>query len=70
MKRVKTAVVGLNRGRILAGHILNFAHSLELVAVCDIDRPKAEKFARDNPAVKIIRQGGKDGFRKHTYGRN
>ena len=53
MKRVKTAVVGLNRGRILAGHILNFAHSLELVAVCDIDRPKAEKFARENhvPAV-------------------
>ena len=53
MRRIKTAVVGLNRGGILAKHILNFAHSLELVAVCDIDRAKADKFAAENkiPAV-------------------
>ena len=53
MKRVKTAVVGLNRGGVLAGHILHTAHSLELVAVCDKDRAKADKFAleHDVPAV-------------------
>ena len=53
MKKVKTAVVGLNRGSDLARHILNFAHSLELVAVCDLDKAKADKFALENniPAV-------------------
>lgn len=53
MKRIKTAVVGLNRGSDLARHILNFAHSLELVAVCDHDKAKADKFALENniPAV-------------------
>lgn len=53
MRRVKTAVVGLHRGALLANFILNFAHDLELVAVADLDKPLADKYALEHniPAV-------------------
>jgi len=53
MRRVRTAVVGLNRGSNLARHIINFAHSLELVAVCDLDRAKADRFASENNVPNV-----------------
>ena len=53
MKRVKTAVVGLHRGRMLADFILKYVHSIELVAVAERDRTLADQYALENniPAV-------------------
>ncbi|NLE14200.1 MAG: Gfo/Idh/MocA family oxidoreductase [Clostridiales bacterium] len=53
MKRVKTAVVGLRRGATLAKFALNYVKSIEIVAVCDLNRELADKFALENgiPAV-------------------
>lgn len=53
MKRVKTAVIGLHRGAQLAEFMLKYCKSLELVAVADLDKPLADKFAQEHnvPAV-------------------
>ena len=53
MRRIKTAVVGLHRGKLLADFILKYVHSLELVAVAEHDRKLADKYALENniPAV-------------------
>ena len=53
MKRVKTAVVGLHRGKLLADFILKYIHSLELVAIAEFDREAADQYALANniPAV-------------------
>ena len=53
MKRVTVAVVGLHRGAALAKFILKYVPDFELVAVSDLNRELAEKFARENniPAV-------------------
>lgn len=53
MKKVKTAVVGLNRGGILAKHILDYVKKLDLISVCDIDKAKADKFALDNKIESV-----------------
>ena len=47
MRKVRVAVVGLNRGSILAKFILRHAKSLDLVAVADLDKKKADDFARE-----------------------
>ena len=48
MNTVKMAVVGLNRGATLAKFILNYCKDkAELVAVCDINKEVADKFAKE-----------------------
>lgn len=53
MKKVKTALVGLHRGRALADFILKYSHNIELVAVCDLEQKLADDYAKENniPAV-------------------
>ena len=47
MRKVRVAVVGLNRGSLLAKFIIRHAKSLDLVAVADLDKKKADDFARE-----------------------
>ncbi len=53
MKKVKTAVVGLHRGALLAQFMQKYVDTLELVAVADLDKELADKFALEHnvPAV-------------------
>lgn len=53
MRKVKTAVIGLHRGRLLADFILKYSQNIELDAVSDLDRKLADDYARKNniPAV-------------------
>ncbi len=53
MKQVKTAVVGLHRGKALADFIQQYAHSLDLAAVADLDKELADRYALEHhvPAV-------------------
>ncbi len=48
MRKVKAAVIGLNRGSNLAEFILKYVEEIELVAVADLDKEKADRFARAN----------------------
>lgn len=53
MKKLTVAVVGLHRGANLADIILKNTNNIELVAVCDLDRALADKYAKEHsiPAV-------------------
>ena len=54
MRKVKLAVVGLHRGKLLAEFILKYSQNIEIVAVSDFeDRKLADDFAKENniPAV-------------------
>ncbi len=54
MEKVRIAVVGLNRGANLAKHILNYCQKkLDLVAVCDINREKADNFAKEHSIGRV-----------------
>lgn len=53
MKKVKVAVAGLHRGGNLADFIVKYTTNIELVAVCDLDRSLADRYAKEHniPAV-------------------
>ena len=53
MRKVKTAVIGLHRGRLLADFILKYSENIDLVAVSDLDRKLSDEYALENkiPAV-------------------
>lgn len=48
MDKIRTTVVGLHRGGMLAEFILKYDTGLELTAVCDLDRPLADSFAKEH----------------------
>lgn len=53
MRKVKVAVTGLHRGGNLADFIVKYTTNIELVAVCDLDRSLADRYAKEHniPAV-------------------